>query len=359
MDETPYRQLAERLNALPNGFPPTPDGTELRLLAKLYTPEEAALAAQLRLTRETAQQIAARLGGDPAALRKRLKGMASRGLIAAGRASRGLGYGLLPFVVGIYEAQGDRLDAELARLFEDYYLETFSRSLQQQPPVHRVVPVNESVRNDLAVRPYESVAAIIAGAKAWGVTDCICRKQQALIGQPCPHPVDVCMVFGDVPGAFDDQAGVHALTQAEALVTLRRAAEAGLVHSVSNNQRGLWYVCNCCTCACAILRALAELGLGNVIAPSAFVCQVDEARCSGCSLCAERCSFSALTVTEGLAHVQASRCAGCGVCTLACPDEALSLVARPEADRSTPPETEEAWRQARAAALGLDLEAVR
>src|SRR5512137_538472 len=87
MDENPYRQLADRLNALPNGFPPTADGAELRLLAKLYTPEEAALAAKLRLTRETPQQIAERLGGNPAALRKQLKSMASRGLITAGRAT--------------------------------------------------------------------------------------------------------------------------------------------------------------------------------------------------------------------------------------------------------------------------------
>ena len=44
----PYKLLAERLDALPNGFPPTDDGTELRLLALIFTPEEAALAAQLR-----------------------------------------------------------------------------------------------------------------------------------------------------------------------------------------------------------------------------------------------------------------------------------------------------------------------
>ena len=37
------------LNELPNGFPPAPDRAELRLLAYLFTPEEAALAAQLRL----------------------------------------------------------------------------------------------------------------------------------------------------------------------------------------------------------------------------------------------------------------------------------------------------------------------
>ena len=41
MIDTPYQRLAERLDALPNGFPPTADGVELRLLAKLFTPEEA------------------------------------------------------------------------------------------------------------------------------------------------------------------------------------------------------------------------------------------------------------------------------------------------------------------------------
>ena len=66
MPPDPYKLLAERLDALPNGFPPTPDGAELRLLAKLFTPEEALLACQLRLTPETPAQIAARVGGDPA-----------------------------------------------------------------------------------------------------------------------------------------------------------------------------------------------------------------------------------------------------------------------------------------------------
>jgi electron transport complex protein RnfB len=42
-----YKQLAEKLNALPNGFPPTDDGRELKLLAKIFTPEQAELAAEL------------------------------------------------------------------------------------------------------------------------------------------------------------------------------------------------------------------------------------------------------------------------------------------------------------------------
>ena len=358
MNDTSYSAMAARLDELPNGFPPAADGAELRLLAKLFTPEEAALAARLRLTLETPAEIAARIGGDPEALRRQLKEMVGRGLIKAGRAPGGLGFGLLPFVVGIYEMQMNRMDAELARLFEDYYRQVFRTSLAQQPPVHRIIPVNETVRQDMAVHPFESAAGIVSQARAWGVTDCICRKQQALVGQPCDHPLDVCMVFSEMPRAFDRAAGVRPLTQDEALATLRRAAEAGLVHSVSNSQAGLWYLCNCCTCACAILRGLAELGRANVIAASAFICQVDEEKCAGCGECVTRCVFGALAV-DGIAEVDAVRCAGCGVCVVACPQEALGLLRRPEDEILAPPETEEAWRQARAAARGVDLAMVR
>ena len=359
MDDAPYRELAARLDELPNGFPPTDDGAELRLLAKLFTPEEAALAARLRLTLETPAEIAARVGGDPQALRAQLKEMAKRGLITAGRApAGGLGFGVMPFVVGIYEMQAGRIDDELARLFEAYYQRSYRRSLAQQPPVHRVIPVAQTVRNDMAVHPYESATEIITAAKAWAVTDCICRKQQALLGQPCEHPLDVCMVFSETAGAFDRMTGMRALSQDEALATLRRAAEAGLVHSVSNNQQGLWYLCNCCTCACGILRGLAELGMANVIATSAFICQVDEERCIACGECVERCSFDALTV-DLTAQINAIRCAGCGVCVLACPQDALALLRRPEVEVLAPPATEAAWREARAAARGLDLDRVR
>ena len=34
MQGDPYKLLAKCLDSLPNGYPPTPDGLELRLLAK-------------------------------------------------------------------------------------------------------------------------------------------------------------------------------------------------------------------------------------------------------------------------------------------------------------------------------------
>jgi H+/Na+-translocating ferredoxin:NAD+ oxidoreductase subunit B len=352
-----FEKLARHLDALPNGFPLTESGVERRILARIFSPEEAELAAQLRLTLETPAQVAERLGGDARELRTRLKDMAIRGLIDVKRTDGGLVFGALPFVVGVFENQIGSLDAELAQLFEDYYKEAYGRELAIPPQLHRVIPVEEAVQAGIEIRPYESAAEIISQAKAWGVLDCICRTQKALIGEPCPHPVDVCMAFSETPNYFDQNPVIHALTEEGARAVLRRASEAGLVHSVSNNQQGVTYICNCCTCSCGILRGLTELGIADAVARSAFVAQVKEEDCVGCDLCKDRCQFGALSL-YGLAHIDATRCVGCGVCALACPEGALVLVRRAADEVTAPPANQSEWRRERARARGRDLEAV-
>jgi Na+-translocating ferredoxin:NAD+ oxidoreductase subunit B len=364
MNQNPYQKLAQRLNALPNGFPPTTDGAELRLLAKLYTPEEAALAADLRITLETTPQIAARLeqaGTQPLDIRllqDQLKSMARKGLINAGRSENGLGFGLMPFVVGIYEAQIGRMDAELATLFEEYYRQAFGQMLAVQPSFHRVIPVGESIPIDLGIEPYESARQIVENAQAWGVLDCICRVQKALIGQACEHPVDVCMAFGQKPGVFDHHPVVRALTREQALETLQRAAAAGLVHSVSNVRQEISYICNCCTCACGILRGVSELGLANVVARSGFVNQAEETLCIGCETCIPACQFGALSLQDFVVQVDRGRCVGCGVCVTHCDTGALHLVRRPPAELVAVPEAEMDWKVQRAQARGIDIHEV-
>jgi Pyruvate/2-oxoacid:ferredoxin oxidoreductase delta subunit len=359
VNEQIYELLAERLDALPNGFPATDSGVEQRLLAKLFSPDEAWLAAQLRLGKETPERLAQRIGGEPEQLAAQLKGMARHGLIAAGRTDDGLGFGLLPFVVGIYEMQASRLDAEMARLFEDYYLEAFGRTLAIEPSVHRIIPVNESVRMDIEIQPFESASDIIANANAWGVVECICRKQKALIGEPCDHPLEVCMMLSKKPGAFDNNPAVRSLTHEGAMATLKQAADAGLVHSVSNSQDGLWYICNCCTCSCGILRGLADLGIANAVARSAYVNHVDEELCIGCELCIDYCQFDALTMAdEFFAQVDEMRCLGCGVCVQSCIENALALVRRPPEEIKSIPVGEVDWGMQRAKSRGLNLERI-
>lgn len=57
-----YHKPANALETLPNGFPATKNGIEVKILKKIFTPGEAGLFCDLRLTPETAAQIAARTG---------------------------------------------------------------------------------------------------------------------------------------------------------------------------------------------------------------------------------------------------------------------------------------------------------
>ncbi len=354
MNPSSYQKLAQRLNQLPDGFPPTESGSEIRLLQKLFTPEEAELAASLRLTPETAKSLAQRLNREIPALRTLLKGMAKRGLIHAEKVEGGIGFAILPFAIGIYEYQYATIDKELAMLFEDYFQEAFQEALSIQPAIHRVVPVGATVDMDLQVHPYESVAHVIESGQSWGVQECLCRNQKELIGDPCDHPKEVCMSISSRSGAFDGASSIRSLTKDEAYGVLRTAADAGLVHSISNNQEGHWYICNCCTCSCGILRGIKEFGIANVVARSPYFSVVDEDSCTGCELCLDACQFEALSFHQ-VAAVDVSRCVGCGLCVLACPDQALSLTRRPESEIPEVPVSKQAWRQARAETIGIDL----
>jgi len=359
MDQMSYKRLAERLNALPDGFPPTDDGTELRLLAMLFTPDEAALAAQLRLTGETPDHIAARTGGDPDEVAALLEGMARDGLIHRSHVDDALYYRLMPFVVGIFESQSRRVDDPvLAKLVDSYFVRGLGPTMVVEPQHHRVIPVHQSITVDIEIQPYESVAGIVNQAQAWGVLDCICRKYKRLAGEPCDHPLDVCLALAQTPGVFEGNPVVRALTRDEALATLRRAAETGLVHTLSNFQEGLGYICSCCTCACGVLRGVRELGRSNVVARSPFVSQVDAERCTGCETCLEHCQFGALSLADGTAHVDRWRCVGCGLCVLNCPDGAASLSRRPADEIKPVPATRTDWAVERAAARGLNLDEI-
>ena len=355
MRNDPYKQLAERLNGLPNGFPSTKDGTELELLARLFSLEEARCASILRLTPETPSQVAMRMGSNPQTVRSLLKRMAKKGLIEVRKTDCGLGYALMPFIVGFYEMQNNRLDVELARLIETYFQQAFKEMLVIEPAFHRVLPVDETIPVDIEVQPFETAAVIVEQAQAWGVVDCICRKQKALLGEACQHPIGMCMVFSSTPGAFDHDPTITAQTREKSLKTLRQAAEAGLVHTVGNHQDHVAYICNCCTCSCGILRGAAELGVANVIARSAFYSQVDVEKCIGCEDCASKCQFDALALAGNVIQVDRLRCVGCGQCVLHCEQEALSLKRRPEEEIKAIPATLRDWQIGRASARGQDL----
>jgi electron transport complex protein RnfB len=349
-----YEMLANKLDKIPNGFPRTKSGVELKLLAKLFSPDDAALAATLRMEPKSLIEIAEENDIEEREAKSRLIGMVKKGLIDLKREEgRGFVFHLIPFVVGFYERQNAKIDKEFAELFELYYHEAFHGTMLSQPSVHRIIPLEKAIPVDIDVMPYEKASTYLDQAQSWGVLDCICRVQKNLIGQGCNHTVKNCLVFSPKPGAFKKSEEIESLTREQALEVLAEADREGLVHSVNNAQSEVYYVCNCCTCSCGVLRGMVEYGSENSIARSDFFAVVDEDLCTGCEACIERCAFNAMTMVDGICEVDRIACYGCGLCISACETDALSLVQKSPDELVTPPADDDAWRKVRASSRNL------
>ncbi len=350
-----YEKLAKVLDTIPNAFPAMEDGTHLRVLEWIFTPEEAELASKLKMKGETAEEIASRLNLDKKEVEDLLETMDSKGQIAAYHSKEGRKYALLQWVVGIYEEQLFRMDEEFAKLIEDYFTKAKLGGLMgTKPPVHRVVPVNKVIKTEIEVHPYEEVEKSIEGAKSWGVRDCICKVQKELIGEKCNYSKTVCLVFAPVENYFQNDKNTKPITKEESLRLLRHAEDVGLVHTTRNTQDVINYICNCCSCCCGILRGLIEFKQPHAFAKANYVMTVDEELCIGCEACLERCQFNALEIIDGICQVN-DRCVGCGVCALVCLEDALQLVKRKTDQFEEYPTTRKEWIEQKAKARNIDL----
>ena len=108
MADTIYRKLSEVLDTLPNGFPSTVSGVEIKLLKKIFTPDQAELFCDMRLTFETAEEIAQRTGRSLDGLEEMLNTMSQAGQLFMIKLGKTVYFKMLPWVLGIYEFQSGR-----------------------------------------------------------------------------------------------------------------------------------------------------------------------------------------------------------------------------------------------------------
>jgi Na+-translocating ferredoxin:NAD+ oxidoreductase subunit B len=177
MSQDIYERLRVFLDTLPTGFPATPTGIELRILKKLFTPEEAELAMNLKREPEDLSQIAARLGREKSELGSKLEEMVRKGLIFRIRDGGKARYQAYQFMIGIYEFQVQNLDREFSRMFEEY-LPYFGISLAQVKTKQlRVIPVESAVTSLHNVAPYNKIRELVRQQELISVAECICRKE--------------------------------------------------------------------------------------------------------------------------------------------------------------------------------------
>jgi electron transport complex protein RnfB len=361
MNDAIYHKVAKVLDTLPNGFPSTESGVEIRLLKKVFTPEQASLFCEMRLTFETAEEIAERTGRPPEGLMEMLVSMAKAGQLFMVKLGEAHYFKMLPWVFGIYEFQGARMDREFAELCDEYSAVYGMQFFSQSPQLMQVLPIEEKISTREDSLPYEKVSTIIESGQSFLVNDCICKKEQGLLERPCDRPVQVCLAVAPIPGIFDNSPEGRVITRSEAYELLKRTEEEGLVHLTSNVQNGPFYICNCCKCCCGVLGAINKLGIPAADVINAhYYAEIDPDACIGCGLCSDkRCQVAAIEEGEGVSRIIRERCIGCGLCISTCPAKAIRLFHKGQDTLVPPPITEDAWFEERGRRRGTDFSAYK
>ncbi len=319
-----YRALAGHLDDLPGGFPSTKSGVELRILKKLFSPEEARLACCLTLIPEGPHVIAGRFRQSTGETAKKLETMARNGLIM----ETGTGYMALQFVVGIWEYQVENLDPELVADMEEYIPTLFNAEDWRKAPQMRTIPVNRSIDHKLEVLPHEKAEALIRDKKHFVIGPCICRKERTIAGKGCDKPLEACISFGDDESYFVKNNIGRRASRKEVLDLLALADRKGLVLQPSNAKNITW-ICCCCGCCCGVLRTLKFYPDPASLTANPFAVVLDASGCNGCGICLTRCQMEAFSFSGEKVMLDEKRCIGCGLCVSTCPTDALKLVRLP------------------------------
>lgn len=332
MTDDIYQRLARHLDHLPGRYPATESGIELRILRRLFTPEQAELALHLSPIPEEAQVIARRAGQPVEQVAERLVEMAQKGLCFDISPRKGAPrYMASQFVVGIWEYQVNNLSPELVEEVDTYFKDFFDLGNWPQSPQIRTIPIGASLPAKAEVMAYEQAEQLIRANKRFVVAPCICRKERALMGEACDKPLEVCLSMGMAADYYLRHGLGRAITEEEALGILEIANQAGLVLQPSNTQKAS-FLCCCCGDCCGVLRNIKRHPRPADLVASPFYAICDQQLCGSCGDCLERCQMEAISLEAGYAEVDLGRCIGCGLCVPTCPTEAMRLVRKaPEA----------------------------
>ncbi|MBN1665296.1 MAG: 4Fe-4S binding protein [Deltaproteobacteria bacterium] len=335
-----YDRLSDIFNMIGFGSRRSP---ELEALLKaLFTREEAELAVNLSpMAPEPPGKLAERIGKDPDAVARMLDAMADKGVIYSSKRNGENWYKLIQLVPGIFELQfmkGEYTDhaKKIARLFDAYAharvspVQEEAKLVAAAETVHfaRVIPIEQTITPQMNIFPFEVASQYIKDADVITVSTCYCRHEKRLLDRGCKYPDDVCLQLGPFAEFVKERGFGREITQEEALKIMKKSADAGLIHTSSNTQERIDFICNCCTCCCGILQGVSFHHAPVRTVSSNYEAVVDADACTGCGVCVDVCQMNAISVDTGIAEINLNRCIGCGVCVYHCAQEAVLLKER-------------------------------
>lgn len=352
-----YDRLIEWMNTGWFKLPPSPHRRPM--LESFFTPGEAEAVIGLPFGYSTLEELA-ELKGMPARELKPLLGrLADLGMVYESIRGESVRYRLADplfiFMRGYFwAAPTDARATQTAPHINRYYYDNlFDQAEVPTKKGLRAIPVNQTIEDTRQVMDFENIAKVVERFEYHTVSHCPCKHRHNTDPEMpgCEYPTEVCLHFDDL-GRYIVAHGLgREITKEETLRILKKAADAGLVHGISNWEHKPDTICSCCACCCMWLQNYHGLGHARSMDASNFVVSVNPETCKACGLCLRRCPMDALRFAtthqatnkhkKAPVLIDAELCLGCGVCAHACPSGSLTLT--PRARSTRPPARDKDW----------------
>jgi ferredoxin len=324
-----------------------------------FTPEEAVLLTGFPFKPTELKELASLKGLEPDDLVAKLDSLARKGAVWRTKTGGSLLYNLNDAFFIFFRGPFSALHLDQAAKAMAPPLNRYLRDglMDQLAPVHtkalRTIPIAKTVEDPRRIAPYEDVMGAVESQDFVAVSNCACRQRKRVDpnSAQCEHPEEVCLHFGDLAHYLVDNGLSREITREEAKDILKVAADAGLVHAISNRQKDVDTICNCCRCSCIFFESYHVLKHEKSHDFSNYRLKINPETCKACGLCVQRCPIQALTLEDSpLAKNKQSKastlmnpekCLGCGVCVHKCPTR--SLILEPRAETQDPPKDRREW----------------
>jgi electron transport complex protein RnfB len=342
--EAAYSRFIEHLREWYMGLPEAE--VLLPLLKTRFTLEEAEFLADFPFLPHSLEDLALRFQRPIRELKSKLEALAEKGLIFERESRKTIRYSLNDSMFFLYRSpfwsgKADENLEELARLTNQYFDQGYGQEFGAYPTMGlRAIPIQRTVKDTRQILPYEDIVRVVEQEDCFCTSHCPCRQRNKLDSeaQTCRHETFNCLHFGRLARYMIKQGMGREISREQTMEILKEAAEAGLVHGISNTREGMDTICNCCSCCCLFLESKHKLQLyGHQ--PSNYILEIDPRTCQACGLCVKRCPMKALELVPSqkarnklgkVSTLKEGQCIGCGVCVYKCPTQSLGLVRRSE-----------------------------
>ncbi len=355
--EEKYQKLIDWLDNPVMGF--TESEAKMPMFTSHITPDEAEFLAGIPMGPKSLEEIAAMKEMEPEELAPILKAFCERGLVYEGVRGGSTRYKLIDasqmfLRMPWWKDEETEARAKTAHFANKYYMDGwYDQNNAVQHKGLRSIPINKTIDDPRQILPFEDILKVVDNAEYYTVSHCPCRMRHKLDPdyRDSTRPSEVCIHFGEL-GRYTVNNGLgREITKEETIEILKKAADSGLVHGVSNQEVNPDTICNCDPLYCTMFRPYHQLGHDKSMDSSNYKVKVNAPeKCKACALCVKRCPVEAIQLEvsdkatnkyDKIAAIDTDICIGCGVCVHKCPTESIVLERREET--TMPPKTGRDW----------------